>query len=302
MKKMRLHILILIGVFLITFIIGSFLDLNISQSIASSSNNFAILMSHIGLIPGYGVLAFIGGGFLFLGIKKYEKVWVKIIFILAAIAFVGVPIFYIGREFFGANGFEGKAPKWIGYLISTPVVAGITVLGYFITTKCKNDKIWIVFVLVGVISALALIGGTTVLKSIFHRPRYRAVYAYGIDFYPWYQRCTNYKELTQILNIKSEEFKSFPSGHACGAALFIVGVTFLPLMNEEYEKFHLPLFYFAALWLVLVSISRIMAAAHYLSDVSMGSLIMLIFLFIGNEILINTKLIKKKEEVTDNSK
>ena len=62
MKK-RFHLLIVIGVLLIGFIVGSFLDLKIDQAIFDKNNGFGLFMASFGVYPCYAGLAFIGGGF-----------------------------------------------------------------------------------------------------------------------------------------------------------------------------------------------------------------------------------------------
>ena len=58
--------------------------------------------------------------------------------------------------------------------------------------------------------------------------------------------------------------------------------------------------YHVCCFVMLVGFSRILAAAHYLSDVSMGALITLVFACIANEVLIKyvkpTKIEEKVEE------
>ena len=45
-----------------------------------------------------------------------------------------------------------------------------------------------------------------------------------------------------------------------------------------------------------MAFARILAAAHYLSDVSFGATIVLTLLFIANEVIIHVKALQLKEE------
>ncbi|MCR4910984.1 MAG: hypothetical protein K5925_00440, partial [Bacilli bacterium] len=72
MKKARIHIYAICGLFVLTFILGSFCDLSLSQNIAHIDNNFGRFFSTIGTIPGYGVLAIIGGAFFQIGLKRKD--------------------------------------------------------------------------------------------------------------------------------------------------------------------------------------------------------------------------------------
>lgn len=287
MKKMRLHIYIVLGIFVVGFILGTFIDLNVSQAIFSRGNGFGLTMSAIGTIPGYMIFAVLGGGFLALGLRQDYKTVYRVLFYIFTVALLVLAIFFTGREFFGPNGFTGAAPKWVGYFITAPIAAGCGFLGYILTRNSKTPYLWLIFAIAAVCIFFALVPGVTMLKAIFHRPRYRTLTLYeDIGFHAWYQRCSNYKELMAAHNIISEEFKSFPSGHAGASAVFVLGVSILPLLDKKYEKIQLPLFYGGLAWVLLVSFTRILVGAHFLSDVSMGGILTSIFMLVNNEVLI----------------
>ena len=300
MKKMRLHVWILLGVFLTTFILGSFLDLSISEAIYSKNNGFGLFVSVIGTLPGYACLAFVGGALFTLAIKRPYKIAIKVLFYIgAAVSFV-LGTYYAGREFFGPNGFTNEKIVWVGYLIALPFMCGAGYLGYLATKDTDNKHIVILLVVLLVAIFMSLVPGVTLLKSIFHRPRFRTLSEplfTEITFHHWWERCTNYKDLMTLYNVTSEEFKSFPSGHAGASLVFALTVSFLPLFNSKFEKLQLPLFYGGVAWTLLVCFARILVGAHFLSDVSMGSLITLIFMYIGHEVMIAIdKKFAKKEE------
>ena len=58
----------------------------------------------------------------------------------------------------------------------------------------------------------------------------------------------------------------------------------------------MPVFYFGCGLVLLVAFARVLAAAHFLSDVSWGATIMLTLLLIANEIVIHIKPLQLKEE------
>ena len=295
MKKMRLHIYIVLGLFVVTFILGSFFDVNLSQAIYSSNNAFGLTISVIGTIPGYAMLALLGGGFFVCFLNKKYHIVIRILFIIIAIAAFAVSTFYVGREFFGPNGFTNEKIKWVGYLISAPLMAASSYLGYYLFNKSKMEHMWILLVILAVAIFMALVPGVSLLKIIFHRPRYRSIDAYGIDFHSWWQRCANYKDLMAAYGITSEEFKSFPSGHAGAAACFFLAVAFLPLLDKNYQKLQIPLFYAGLAWTLLVAFARILVGAHFLSDVSMGAILTTLCLLVANEVVIHIKKINPVE-------
>ena len=291
MKKSYLHIYIAFAVLLVGFIIGSFFDYQINDALFSNKNTFGLIVSVIGTTPGYGVMAFLGGGFLYLGLKNKVPhiVWRVLMFVCAAAAY-GLSIYFSGREFFGPNGFEdiGVARFW-GYFISFPVDTAIAFLGFKLTSKTSNDKLWLIYLILFFAIGLTLVGGVTALKGIFHRPRFRTIATVaGPDFYNWWEPCKNYKEFIE-LGIPKEEFKSFPSGHAGSCSVLLMGTLFLPYIDKKYEKLSLITFCIAGAWLLLVSFSRMLVGAHFLSDVSMGAMLGVIIIFIAKVVIDNVK-------------
>ena len=61
----------------------------------------------------------------------------------------------------------------------------------------------------------------------------------------------------------------------------------------------MPAFFAACGLVLLVAFARILAAAHFLSDVSWGATIMLTLLLIANEIVMKIKPLQLKEEVKE---
>ena len=68
------------------------------------------------------------------------------------------------------------------------------------------------------------------------------------------------------------------------------------MASKKFEKYQMPAFYCAGGLVLLVALGRILAAAHYLSDVSWGATIVLALLFIANEVIMRIKALHLKEE------
>ena len=90
MKKMRLHLYIVIGVFLTLIILGSFFDLQINQAIFSQNNGFGIAVAGLSLIVGYGVISMMGGVVAYHALKITKVTWQKILFMLLGLVYFGV--------------------------------------------------------------------------------------------------------------------------------------------------------------------------------------------------------------------
>ena len=297
MKNMRLPLIIAWGVAVLGIILGSFLDLSISQAIASPSNGFALTISAIGPMIGFAGVAALGGGFIAFIIKGKYHIVLKIGFgILAACCF-GVAIYYPAGEWFGINGFHGAAPEWVGYFIVIIPEAAAGVGGYFLFKNNKNDKMWIIFCIIIVLLLIALVAVIPTIKDNLHRPRYRLISTTdAVGFHNWWEPCKNYKDLMQTYGFAKDNFKSCPSGHTAEASILLVPITFLPLANEQFKKYQMPAFYCGCGLIVLVALARILAAAHFLSDVSWGATIMLSLTLIANEVVMRVKPLQLKEE------
>ena len=76
----------------------------------------------------------------------------------------------------------------------------------------------------------------------------------------------------------------------------MMSALFLPYISKKYEKAALIAFIAGAAWYLLVSFSRMLVGAHFLSDVSMGGLLGVIFFFIAKIVIDNVKCFGEKEE------
>ena len=298
MKNMRFPLLIAWGVAIIGIIFGSFFDLQISTAIASADNGFALTVSAIGPTIGFAAVAAMGGGFIALIVKGKYHIALKILFGVLAAACLGVAIFYPAGEYFGINGFYGAAPEWAGYLIVIIPECAAMVGGYFIFKDYQNDKLWIIFCMIVVLLLIALLGIIPRLKDFIHRPRYRGLVQYAdVSFHNWWEPFKEYRDYVNAHpDVPHDNFKSYPSGHTAEASILLVAFTFLPFAHKKFEKIQLPLFLGGCALVLLVAFARILAAAHFLSDVSWGATIVLTLIIIANEVTMRIKALHIKEE------
>ena len=303
MKKMRIPLLGALAVAVVGIIFGTFFDLEISKAIASPSNNFALTISAIGPTIGFAGVALMGGGFIALAIHgKYHIVLKILLFVLAASCFA-VSIAYPAGEYFGINGFYHPNLKCLGYLIVVFPEAAAVVGGYFLFKNCENKNLWVVFCVIIVLLLIGLLAIIPNVKDSVRRPRFRFLLQSSMDYYKkWYQPCKNLEDIMVAngLDPKNSDmrdhFKSYPSGHTAEASILFVCATFFPLASKKFEKYQMPAFYFACGLVALVALSRIMAAAHFLSDVSWGATIILSLTIIANEVVMRVKALQLPEE------
>ena len=297
MKNMRIPLIIAWGIAVIGIVFGSLFDLSISTAIASPTNGFALTVSAILPTIGFAGVAAMGGGFIAFIVKGNYKTFLKVLFGLMAAVCFGISIYYPAGEYFGINGFYGAAPEWVGYLIVIIPEAAAGFGGYLLFKDCENENMWIIFVIIAGILVIALLGAVTGLKSLMRRPRYRLISANAnVTFHNWWEPCKNYKDLMELYDLPKDNFKSYPSGHTAEVSILFVAATFFPLANKKYAKYQLPAFIVAGALTLLVAIARILAAAHFLSDVSWGATIMLTLSLIANEVVMRIKPLALKEE------
>ena len=297
MKTMRLPLIIALGVAILGIILGSFFDLNLSTAIANPNNNFALTVSAIGPTIGFGAVAAMGGGFIAFILKGKYHIGLKILFGVLAAACYGCAVYYAGQEYFGINGFYNEKLEWLGYISVLIPEAAAMFGGYHLFKNYKNNTLWIVFcVIVGVL-LLGLLLVIPVIKDNMHRPRYRLISVMEeVRFHNWWEPCKEYNYLKDTYNIAKDNFKSFPSGHTAEASIPLVIITFLPLADGQFKKWQLPSFLGGCALVLLVAFARILAGAHFLSDVSMGATITLALTTIANEVVMHFKAIQLREE------
>ena len=297
---MRIPLLVALAVAIIGIIFGSFFDFQISSAIAGPRNMFGLAISAICPTLGFAAVAAMGGGFVAFIVKGKYHIALKILFGVLAAACLGVSIFYPAGEYFGDNGFYWVADKWVGYLIVILPECAAMVGGYFLFKDYDNDKMWIVFCAVVALLLIALLAVIPIIKDNMHRPRFRLVSTSPeVDFYNWWEPCKDYKGLIKAFNLNKEDFKSFPSGHTAETSILLVGATFFPMASKKLQKYQLPAFIVSGALVLLVALARILAAAHFLSDVSMGATIVLLLTFIVNEVIANIKALQPKEEAEE---
>ena len=295
---MRIPLIIAWGVAILGIILGSFLDFQISSAIASPNNYVGLTISAIGPTIGFAGVAVMGGGFIAFIVKGKYHIALKILFGVLAAACLGVAIYYPAGEYFGINGFYGAAPEWAGYLIVIIPECAAMVGGYFLFKDWENNNMWIIFCIIIVLLLIALLGIIPMIKDNMHRPRFRFLSTTNeVSFHNWWEPFKEYKDyIAAHPNEPHDNFKSYPSGHTAEASILFTMVTFFPLANKKFAKFQMPIFYGECGLVLLVALARILAAAHFLSDVSWGATIMLSLVLIANEVVMRVKPLQLKQE------
>ena len=284
------------------------IDLNVSNGLLNAfgskfsyslGNFFEIWAEPVTLIPGAFVMAM--GTSMFLR-KKSAKVTVFGIVAFAGGFACAYQTIYRTVKYYAK--LENASEAWL--VKNKPILtdhlsvklvciaAGVALTALFVLiankikfeTLAKMEKVFI-FVFCSYLCALITI---SVLKNIWGRMRFREflnAFNTGTDpvFTAWF--------LPQGKPI-SDAYKSFPSGHTSNA-LQILPMTFI-FDAAGKEKTGKILRICFAVWIVFIMFSRILAGAHYLSDVCGGAMISFTVMVVSGSIIFGKGEKKSKKD------
>ena len=273
--------------FLALLLIGTFLDLQISQSLCVlsegeylSTNAFVLFFEAIGenvlyLLLGCAVAII----FFYLNniANNKLKITLKVVFFI-----IGLLVWFYSTQ---------KVMEYLAeYMGSTPYLKNIHVVAIEIVVSllintliilafknCKQETInalfkWAIVVIVSAIIANGIVQG---IKLFWGRMRYRAMNLIGdtSGFTPWYS-INGKPALTDeqlLLGLTSDSFKSFPSGHTCAAASLFCLIC-LPSVLDKYSNKTSKILCWTipTVYTIIVALTRIMCGAHFFTDVLIG--------------------------------
>jgi membrane-associated phospholipid phosphatase len=248
--------------------------------------------------------------------KISDKVFrgIKIFFMIAFAAFAVFEFYSVFHEFFDyPNRFLQEdllgtgvtASVEGGYLVAIQLVCAICVVGLLILLSSRLDKerayklFFIAFIILITVLFYQIV--IEAIKAPAGRMRYRTMNVIGdFSYYtPWYQfngkRYLSASGEVVAGSLASEErylglgdtFKSFPSGHTYAAAISYVTIC-LPDLFEFFRKKVMKVlcWVFPIVLTGMVAIGRIMAGAHFFSDVLIGGTFAFLVIVIAREFLI----------------
>lgn len=298
MLKKSWHVLPILTLFVVTFILGSFFDLSINQHLFDRYNNFGTFMAAFSEAPFYMSLGIISYGF-FYSVKGFDKKIHKILIIALGIIVILASSYFQGGHVFDVNAYNKESLMVLGYFIGLIITLIGVLLGYLLlrNTSTSFKRIFFICLILGLMSIIS-IGLNQLVKAIMSRPRYRFLEAENIidQYRSWWESGKDLKEIyvnkpwTSLPGIiKSEEFKSFPSGHMNDIMCFVPILASLHLLNNKFKVNQFLLIMISLLWALLTGFSRMLIGAHYLSDISMGAIITVICWFIANKIYLEVQ-------------
>ncbi len=256
--KIGIPLILYIG----AMIIFAFFDLDISLAMYNKESLFGKIFETIGEVP-FTFIALTGFTILFITRNKDVK-WKNIL--IGIISIVGMLTYGFLLPFFVLN-YLKVSKAWIyGMALTLPNCA---ISYFFMNQLCKKyDKELKVVAIIAILTILGQQLFVNLIKIIWGRPRMRDMVDPLQEFYPWYRP-----------NFFSGG-NSFPSGHSANAACIVI-FTLLPNVFSKNKKVgYIITTSISYLWLITVMVSRVVAGAHFASDVTTGAAISLTIFYL----------------------
>ena len=261
-------------------IVGTFFDLQISREMTKNSlkageyytnDFFAVLGEAFGSMPIWIAMCIASCLTAFCVAKTKKSKWYKVIFCTLFALLAIFVSFYCVKEVFeylfeyrNPDFLESSFARWLTVAFSFLIFGAIA----FLCRKCNpSPKTWRFIVVVVCSCALFVLIET--IKINFGRVRFRAINFLQDEslFSPWY--VVNGKRTVEGLNI--DACKSFPSGHTFSAGIFSLIVCLSDFFDRFKKKCVVILLWSASIgFTACVGLSRIVAGAHFLTDVTVG--------------------------------
>ena len=316
--------------------VATFYDLEVSRILTRFSlkegdyytnNVFANFFEAAGMLPHYLLRAFAA---LSVGWFFYKFLPQRALRVLALAVGAGFAVYMLSGAFRDAILYPMRhmiatdADKAIAainamtptvYVMSYAASVAVVGLALYLTRNVPWD-VWRRLVMFAFLYFLIdFISGTVVsgVKGYVDRPRFRSMNstygqeAGGFDLYArWYEVSGNNLILRATpLARYTDAFRSFPSGHTECAALSYSLILLIDCLQIEKRSVKVALWTAPIVWTGLTAIGRIVAGAHFMSDVLMGGTIPFVLTILLREIFLRRfsgikemyPFLKRREEV-----
>ena len=285
------QLFIFLFVIISLMLLGSFFDYQISLKLYDAKHMFGILLSAYGQLPA--MLCLIGGGGLLMK-DVFDRQTRKETFIITFIFVFILNLFVFVMLSFDTLKYIPQMPLSIAVIISLFIIITVNIVIFRLCENKDHDtlqKIAWFLILTPILTLLVV----NIIKIFWQRPRMRFISTHPeISFQPWWMIGNSLKEPLSMQGIPADEFKSFPSAHtACAACCFTTGV--LLLLNKRFEGKGYLLFSISFIFTLMVGLSRIVAGAHFLSDITCGMAISFFIQALLAKKIFHIKSVKMKE-------
>ena len=244
--------------------LGSVFDYQISCALFDPANLYGRVIEAMGELP-FELCASAAGVMLVRSADRSRAAgWIQ------AVLGVLIAAAVVAYEVHGALRVEGRLALVAGLVSLTLIVVGN--IAIFSATRGASPaelRRWAVMVLaVWVVQAIVL---NLVVKPLWSRPRMRVIAVTpGLEFQPWWQIGHPEKAVFIAAGVIKDGFKSFASGHTAHAAIGLMLAGLPARALDERPRRRRLVFWAAVALTAAVALGRIIAGAHFLSDVTCG--------------------------------
>ena len=317
-KRTLTSVALFIGIFAGLAAVATFFDMEISRILTARSlsagdfytdNVYANVFEAVGMFPRYAMPAFatiilmwaFGKSTLprVLRVVLFLGGYVYAVYLLSG-AFRDLVEYPLAHVIAKYELFEHKDVyyplKPYFYVIEYFFSAAFVTLGVYATRKIPY-KTWCKLVTFAIaVFVIRYLTGHTVsaLKNYVDRVRFRTMNCAvgesvgGFDAYTrWYEVTHNADAFrATILTEYKDAFRSFPSGHTSNAGASYALLLLIPALEIKDRRVKAALIVGPVLWTGLTAVSRIVAGAHFMSDVLFGGTIAFLYAIIVGEVLV----------------
>jgi len=275
---------IILGVALVAFILGLFFDKNISATLYANSNlhEFGAIVSSLCLAP----FLFFSTVIACLGIASAfttKPNIVRIPFIIVVVAALGYLTFSQWKIFYDDRALIGNVTaNVIGIIVAVLGLLGGIVLAKYLYKNVSKEMAFRVTILYVIIVLVAMAIGVA-LKYLWSRTRPLFVFIPGQEsLYNPFWELHPFRAFKVAKELR-DFYKSFPSNHTISCSLVVVSLlTMLKIVPSLDTNRNRALSLCLAILITLVvAICRILAGAHFLTDVSFGAIVAYSAAFFG---------------------
>lgn len=272
MKKMYW---IIIAFALILLILGTFLDVQINQSLHAPGSPFGQFFAVAAMVPIWILIPIATGlmfGFLITQFSTLNYLWRFLCLALLLFGLYG--IYERMLEMVGSRHLHGLPYGALVWMVVLTFM-GATALGAHFSRRHPREVMIAAFVGLTAIAGSRLILDN--IKTLWGRQRFWTMDNPLLQFTPWYApQFPNQERMTQM----GDAIKSFPSGHSMGSisTLWLSMLpSFLPFCQKHLSAWVNGLSLFALSFWGGTIFSRILLGEHFLSDVAISGIIFLLF-------------------------
>ena len=266
LKQFKPYIIVNFILAAAALVAASFVDLNLDKFLNNPDHPFPLWFEATGELPSRLICVF-GGVIIFYFAKNKLLRIIGLIFEIGGSAYYG---YYVSYYL-----FIDRYKTLFGIIFGLVMGFFVLYIGKYIAIPENLHKTLVILSIAGIAIMFAEISIIEVIKVTWGRVRFRDMLKAGSfdAFTAWY--------IPNGINGN----KSFPSGHTASAAMSYLTLFFPYINSDKWLKKRWLCFLVPFIYTSTVAFTRLIAGAHFLSDVTVGGTIGFVTVIVGMAIL-----------------